>query len=117
MTSRKKPDPLTRRLHMPRYEVRLESPVDSQARIVSLDADNEQAARTAAEESEQNLAGFSLLPPDEDVWAHPPGTDPDEPDVLVDLSRWDAHDKQWANWASELPYDKAVKAAEDRIDV
>jgi hypothetical protein len=26
---------------MPKYEVRLESPVDSQARIISLDAENE----------------------------------------------------------------------------
>jgi hypothetical protein len=30
---------------MPKYELRLESPVDSQARIISLEAENETAAR------------------------------------------------------------------------
>jgi hypothetical protein len=53
---------------MPKYELRLESPVDSQARIISLEAENETAARQIALDSELDLVNFSLLPPDRDAW-------------------------------------------------
>jgi hypothetical protein len=100
---------------MPKYDVRLESQTDSQARILTLDADTPDQARQIAEQSEVDLANFTLLPPEKDVWEQPPGTRDDETDGLVDLSRWDAHDKQWADWAAGLSYKDAVKAAKDRL--
>lgn len=100
---------------MPKYELRLESPTDSQARILSLDAESVAAAREVAEQQELDIVNFTLLPPERDVWECPPGTDSDSPDGLVDLSRWDAYDKTWAKWAAGLDYDEAVKAAHDRL--
>lgn len=100
---------------MPKYELRLESQTDSQARILSLDAESVAAARETAQQQELDIVNFSLLPPERDVWECPPGTDPDDPNGVVDLSRWDAYDPGWAKWASTLPYDEAVKAADERL--
>lgn len=99
---------------MPKFEVRLESQTDSQARIVSLDAVDAAAARSVAEAQELSIVNFSLLPPERDVWECPPGG-PESSDGLVDLSRWDAYDTQWAAHAATLPYDGAVSAAKARL--
>jgi hypothetical protein len=101
---------------MPKYEVRLESPVDSQARIVSLDAENEAAARDACERSELDIVNFSLLPPDRDAWERGTYLQSDDGSVNVNLANWDAHDKQWAQHAATLPYKEAVRAAGKRLD-
>jgi hypothetical protein len=101
---------------MPKYEVRLESPFDSQARIISLDAENETAARDACEQSELDIVNFSLLPPDKDAWEQ--GTylqSDDDGGVNVNLANWDAHDKAFAEHAASLSYKGAVKAAEKRL--
>ena len=100
---------------MPKYEVRLESQTDSQARIMSLDAESPDVARKVAEQSELDVVNFTLLPPGRDVWESPPGG-PDSPDGLVDLSRWDAYDPEWARHAATLPYDEAARAAKARLD-
>jgi hypothetical protein len=102
---------------MPKYEVRLESPVDSQARIVSLDAENEAAAREACERSELDVVNFSLLPPDKDAWER--GTyllSDEDGGVTVNLANWDAHDKEFAQHAAGLSYKEAVRAAGKRLD-
>jgi hypothetical protein len=101
---------------MPKYEVRLESPVDSQARIISLDAENEAAARSACERSELDIVNFSLLPPDKDAWEQGTYLVSDDGGVNVNLANWDAHDREWAAHAATLSYKGAVKAAEKRLD-
>jgi len=101
---------------MPKYTVRLESQTDSQARLIDVyDAPDADAARAEAESNELDIVRFSLLPPEKDVWEQPPGLSQDEPDALVDLSRWDAHDKEWAEYAAGLSYKGAVKAANLRL--
>ena len=101
---------------MPVFEVRLESPVDSQARIITTQADSADAARAQAERQELKLVEFSLLPPDRETWECPPGSDPDSPDGLVNLGRWDAYDPVFARHAAELPYEEACRAAKIRLD-
>jgi hypothetical protein len=101
---------------MPKYEVRLESPVDSQARIISLDAENETAAREACEQSELDIVNFSLLPPDRDAWEQ--GTylqSHEDGGATVNLANWDAHDKTFAEHAASLSYKEAVRAAGKRL--
>jgi hypothetical protein len=101
---------------MPKYEVRLESPVDSQARIISLDAENETAAREACEQSELDIVNFSLLPPDRDAWEQ--GTylqSHEDGGATVNLANWDAHDKTFAEHAASLSYKDAVRAAGKRL--
>jgi hypothetical protein len=101
---------------MPKYEVRLGSPVDSQARIISLDAENEAAARESCEQSELDIVNFSLLPPDRDAWEQGTYLQSDEDGgVTVNLANWDAHDKEWAEHAASLSYKDAVRAAERRL--
>lgn len=100
---------------MPTYEVRLESPTSPQYRRVALDAPDEQAAQAGALALEAKLTDYTLLPPDEATWTAPPGTDPDDPDGLVDMRRWDAHSGDWGKWAASLSYKGAVKAAEERL--
>jgi hypothetical protein len=101
---------------MPKYELRLESPVDSQARIVSLDAENEAAARDACERSELDIVNFSLLPPDRDAWEQGTYIQSGGGGVKVNLANWDAHDKEWAAYAATLSYKEAVRAAGKRLD-
>jgi hypothetical protein len=100
---------------MPMFELRLESPVDQQYRRVTLEAADEQAARDDVMRLEHRLTDFSLLPPDKAAWECPPGSDPDDPDGLVNLRRWDANTGAWGVWASQQSYGAAVKAAEERL--
>lgn len=100
---------------MPTYELRLESPVDSQYRRVTVEAPDEQAAHDEANRIEHRLANFTLLPPDQATWENPPGSSPDDPDGVADMRRWDAHAGQWAKWAATLTYPEAVRAADERL--
>lgn len=102
---------------MQTYELRMESPVDSQFRTVILDAADESVAREAARERELKIVNFSLLPPERELWEMPRFQAPDDPDgVLVDLGRWDAYDPEWARAAAELSYEDAVSAAKHRLN-
>lgn len=100
---------------MHKYEVRLESQTDSQARVFTVEANDDNHAREQAEASELALVQFSLLPPAKDLWEIG-GTDVPENDGLVDLARWDAYDKDWATWAADLSYQDAVNAAHARLE-
>lgn len=100
---------------MHKYEVRLESQTDSQARVLTIEADDETKARNHAERSELDIVNFSLLPPEKGLWEIG-GADVPDGDALVNLARWDAYDKQWADWAAQLPYDAAVRAANARLE-
>lgn len=101
---------------MQTYELRLESPYDSQHRKLILDASSEQDARDQAHAKELAIVNFSLLPPERDVWESPPGTRDDDPDGLVDLARWDAYDPLFAAHAATQPYDDAVRLAKLRLE-
>lgn len=100
---------------MPTFELRLESPDSPQYRRVTLDAPDEQTARDGALELERRQVEYSLMPPDKATWENPPGQDPDDPDGLVDLRRWDYNSGEWGKWAAGLTYKGAVKAAEERL--
>ena len=95
-----------------KYEVRLES--GSQARILSVEADDEQHARRQAEAGELDIVNFSLLPPSKDLWEIG-GLEVPDGDAVVNLGRWDAYDKDWAAWAAQMSYEDAVKAANARL--
>lgn len=97
------------------FDLVLEHPDTHQKRHLTLAAEDEQAARADAEARETEAVQYSLDIPDKDYWESPPGQDPHDPDGLVDLSRWDAYDKQWATWASTLTHAEAARANERRL--
>lgn len=100
---------------MSTYEMRLESPDSCQYKIVTLDAADEATAHEEAMRLEERICDFSLLPPDRATWENPPGSDPDDPDSVVNARRWDAHSGAWEKWASSLSYPEAVRAAHERL--
>ena len=100
---------------MPTYEMRLETADGSQYKRVTLDADTETEAHEGAMRLEDRVVETTLLPPDRATWECPPGSDPDDPDGLVDMRRWDYNTGAWGKWAAGLSYNEAVNAAEERL--
>lgn len=98
------------------FELELQSPVDAQSRIVSLEAPSEDVARQVVEEKERKLVDFSLMPPDRDTWEQ--GTyvvHDDDGNARVNLANWDAYHPAFAKHAAQLPYGEAVSAASRRL--
>lgn len=100
---------------MPTYEVRLEATDSPQYRRVTVEAADEQAAREGALVLETRRAAYTLLPPDEATWQTPPGTDPDDPDGLVDMRRWDYNSGEWGKWLATQDYSTVQKEADARL--
>lgn len=99
---------------MPKYEVRLESQTDSQARIMTIDAETSEAARATAQNTELGIVQFSLLPPSEDVWEDPLRHGHD--DGVVDLGLWDAYDPLFAReTAGHTSHKEAFRAGYRRV--
>jgi hypothetical protein len=101
---------------MATYEVELQSPVDEQSRIVSLEASDAAAAREAAEAKEAKLVEFSLLPPEKDAWERGTYLEASEGHASVNLNNWDAYHPGFAEYAAGLTYKGAVKAATKRLE-
>lgn len=103
---------------MQTYEIELQA--GSQSRITSLEAPDEATARRAVMASEEDIAGFSLLPPSKEVWEHGVAlrqTDEgDKRHAHVNLSAWDAYHPKFAAHAAALPYQEAISAAKRRLD-
>jgi hypothetical protein len=97
------------------FEVELQSPVDSQSRIVSLEASDVDVARQIVEEKERKLVDFSLLPPDRETWEQGVYLRQDGADAHVNCTAWDAYHPAFAKHAAQLSYGDAVKAAERRL--
>lgn len=104
---------------MPKYEVRLESPTGSQSRIIELDRPSETEARADVEAQEHDLACFSLLPPEKDVWEvggpRAAALNVSDGDAVVDLSRWDAHDPKFTQSLPDDDYSEHKRAAKARL--
>jgi hypothetical protein len=102
---------------MPKYELRLESPVDSQARIISLDAENEtrpHVTRASGRTRHRELLAPAARPGRVGAGHLPPSGG--RGSVNVNLANWDAHDKRWAEHAAGALLQDAVRAAERRLD-
>jgi hypothetical protein len=100
---------------MQKFEVTLESPVDAQSRVVSLDAPNADVAREVAVGKELKLVEFSLLPPERELWEQGQHIQTDGLDARVNLANWDAYHPKFARHAATLSYSEAVRAAEQRL--